>query len=475
MKKNYVSFFLLIFLAAQMQAVAQQTVLRSLKVTKVYAGEDHDDFNQDEYRWRFWLNEVSVGGCVSENAWSPGWFNKNITLASNLIIPHVSNGMALRMENWEDDTSPSCAYNSGDDSHCNATNHFSFSVLAPGITHTIQKLNCRSEWGVEYTFSYDVPTPSTPAVAGPVGIICESNPQITLSTTSFIGSAFVSQSTLLWEYYTPQTGWRLLRETPGSNFTFTTNGLRQLPGINNITVNTEVRFRVRSKFQDFYYSAFSSASNAIYISPLAPVINFSGTSCLAEGTGKINVSTSTIQSQLGYVLRAGYNPSPCSPDGGNCGGALYGRVFNSTFEIQPVPSGVYTLIVSNPGGPNGVCYSYVYPLVVDCEASVQITGADVSSNQEEGIETAAIQSESIKSISSTPNPNHGDFEVSVNLSRSQALTLVVYDTQGAIHHSNHWDKIKNATAKISVSKSGVYMVKAITERASKWIRVCVSR
>jgi hypothetical protein len=488
MKKIYTCLFVLMLTGCLGTVLAQNTVLRSFKVSKVYSRDTYDGVGSDEeYRWKFWLDGNPHYGeeCIKKNVSGSGWYSVNVPFGPDRPLNFESgpNRVAVRSESWEEDGGSNCSYDGSwvnhDDGHCDEWWYLEIDNYAPGVTNTREFKYCDGSWGARYTFSYDVPNPKNPSVSSPAGNLCDANPIVVLSSKSFLKSPFVSNTVFEWEYYTPQTGWNFLKSSSAASLSTAVTGLRELPGLKNITTTTEVRFRVRSKYQNSYYSAFSGPSSSIFVSPLAPAINsVTVSACNPDSLAKMVVNLTTNQSSVYYVLRNGYNPSPCNPETGNCGGIRSGKIVGNTFEIQSIPVGDYTLLVSNSGGANGVCYNYIYK-EVQCSTVVADNTEEIlpdieDDNATQGME--ALQSvDGIKSISSTPNPNNGEFEVTVELNREQRLSLVVYDAQGVIHHTSKWNRTQRVASKISLLKSGVYMVKAITEGGSKWIRVRVSR
>jgi hypothetical protein len=460
MKKLYTCLIIFNLFGHLFPVLAQQTNVR-VSVTKVYGDYWFEELTQNEYRWRLQLNNFpQYTACISKDNVFRGWFPADVTLATNLPVENVANPLSIRMEAWEEDAAPDCIHNANDDAYCNQSNEIYFQGYEPGTTHVVQKTNCNGRWGAEYSFSYDVPKPLEPLILSPpAGNICDVNPTLNLMVQSFVSSVFASELKFIVEYHTVYTGWKFLKEVPGTTPSFTVTGLRELDGIKNINTNTVVQFRVRSKFRNMYYSKYSWPSSKITVSPLAPTINSIALECASDGESKIivNISKPFIypNDSLSYSLRLGYFPGSCTPATG-CIESVAAKIkFANTFEIDNISNGMYTLRISNPGGVYGVCHNYAFPIVLEC------------SNAENSIK-GTIQ------VTNSVNPGSGELDVSVELTKKQRLSLFIYDMQGILYHKENWTSTQGVNSKIKVLKSGVYIIKTVTDTESKLIRIYLS-
>jgi hypothetical protein len=83
----------------------------------------------------------------------------------------------------------------------------------------------------------------------------------------------------------------------------------------------------------------------------------------------------------------------------------------------------------------------------------------------------------IESISVTPNPSTGEFEVTVKLNKKYNLSITVYDVLGTKHYENNWTSIEELKQTIIIDKaaSGVYLLRAVTESDAKDIRLLINK
>jgi hypothetical protein len=83
----------------------------------------------------------------------------------------------------------------------------------------------------------------------------------------------------------------------------------------------------------------------------------------------------------------------------------------------------------------------------------------------------------IESMSVTPNPSSGEFEVTVKLNKKRNLSIVVCDMLGVTHYTNSWESIDAVAQKVVLPNiaSGVYLVRVITETDAKETRVVIKK
>lgn len=358
---------------------AGSSTLNKIEVTGLYAEKDYEGFpaGDNEYRWKLWLDNELLVNCFQRSG-GPGWYNDvSHTLTSNQYVPNVTSATyELRAEAWEEDgCGGECSFNTGvtcndDGGHCGPNdNYLILANYQPGMTNSVVMWPCTSgnPYAIRYEFSYNVPRPQRPTVTAPSGQICDVFPTVALTSNSFISSSFLSRTTFIWEYRVNFGGWNSLGQSNanvnGGRFSFA--HIRFLSGLTNITANTDVYFRVKTRYSatngTVHESVYGDVSTSIHLSPLPPTINSVTTapSCPNQSTGTLTVNVTGFGEYL-YVLRPGEDSGGCNPGTGDCGGYQSTRVFSNTFEITGVAAGRYTLFVANRGSTTGVCSSYTF-------------------------------------------------------------------------------------------------------------------
>jgi hypothetical protein len=83
----------------------------------------------------------------------------------------------------------------------------------------------------------------------------------------------------------------------------------------------------------------------------------------------------------------------------------------------------------------------------------------------------------IKSMTVTPNPNAGDFTVTVELNYKQRLSLNVIDITGVTQYEESWEETESLNKQIhlNVTLTGVYIVRAITESDAQEVRIVINK
>ena len=83
----------------------------------------------------------------------------------------------------------------------------------------------------------------------------------------------------------------------------------------------------------------------------------------------------------------------------------------------------------------------------------------------------------ISSVDLTPNPNAGQFAVTVKLNYKHNLTMIVYDIVGGTHYRNTWDNVEEVTQTITLDNvaSGVYLLRVITPQDARDIRMVINK
>jgi hypothetical protein len=83
----------------------------------------------------------------------------------------------------------------------------------------------------------------------------------------------------------------------------------------------------------------------------------------------------------------------------------------------------------------------------------------------------------IQSVTVTPNPSSGEFEVTVTLSKKYNLSIVVYDVLGTAHYQNSWTGVEGIkhTIILSNASSGVYLLRAVTESDAQDVRLLINK
>ena len=83
----------------------------------------------------------------------------------------------------------------------------------------------------------------------------------------------------------------------------------------------------------------------------------------------------------------------------------------------------------------------------------------------EGEKSAEITDDAIKQVDVSPNPNKGDFTISIDLNQKQMVSIRVADILGINHFSKNWDKALHVEENITIANAvpGIYVVQVITE------------
>jgi hypothetical protein len=83
----------------------------------------------------------------------------------------------------------------------------------------------------------------------------------------------------------------------------------------------------------------------------------------------------------------------------------------------------------------------------------------------------------IESVSVTPNPSSGQFELSVKLVKKYNLSVTVYDVLGSIHYASTWQSIDALKQTIVLDKasSGVYLLRVVTESDAQDVRLLINK
>jgi hypothetical protein len=80
----------------------------------------------------------------------------------------------------------------------------------------------------------------------------------------------------------------------------------------------------------------------------------------------------------------------------------------------------------------------------------------------------------IKVLTATPNPNNGEFDVTIELNTKQRLSLLIYDALSVLQVKQHWNKTMQASTKIKIPESGVYVMHVATDTDSRCVRIVVT-
>jgi hypothetical protein len=83
----------------------------------------------------------------------------------------------------------------------------------------------------------------------------------------------------------------------------------------------------------------------------------------------------------------------------------------------------------------------------------------------------------IQSVSVTPNPSSGQFEISVTLAKKYNLSIVVYDVLGNRHYNNTWESIDALKETITLNdvSAGVYLLRVVTESDAQDVRLLINK
>lgn len=83
----------------------------------------------------------------------------------------------------------------------------------------------------------------------------------------------------------------------------------------------------------------------------------------------------------------------------------------------------------------------------------------------------------IKSVEVSPNPNTGQFTVTVKLNYKHRLSMVVYDIVGGTHYHGAWENIEELTENVNMGNvaSGVYLLRVITPSQAEDVRILINK
>jgi hypothetical protein len=84
----------------------------------------------------------------------------------------------------------------------------------------------------------------------------------------------------------------------------------------------------------------------------------------------------------------------------------------------------------------------------------------------------------IKEMSSSPNPNAGEFDFSIKLNGKQRVSLVVLDVFGVSHYKDYWESVAEVDTHIQLpsdSPSGIYLIQVVTNTELRQERIVITR
>jgi hypothetical protein len=83
----------------------------------------------------------------------------------------------------------------------------------------------------------------------------------------------------------------------------------------------------------------------------------------------------------------------------------------------------------------------------------------------------------IQSVSVTPNPSSGQFDISVTLAKKYNLSIVVYDVLGNRHYDKTWESIDALKQTITLNdvSAGVYLLRVVTESDAQDVRLLINK
>ena len=383
---GHILIILCVFLCCNSHTIRAQektAVVHLLEVFRVHTTVNEDPANDDEFRWKLWLND-RFQGCIEVNG-DNGYHDRYMNFLTDSRYD-VTQPLVFTLETWENDGGSSCVYESSDEAHCGPTNFYlTLADYEPGVIRTFEMSPCR-RFTLWIRFSYGVPTPKNVTVL-PSGetSICDERPWITVSSDSFINPDYLPNTTFVWQYRSNNTRiWRELGRTIG-NPTYSFNNIRDLRFISQQTM-TDVEFSVKLIYRtsegSTTYGEATPASAAIHVGPVAPEVSgeiSTYPTCFGKNTGRIDGYVSGLFPSYKYILR---NTTPCNPNiPGSCGGDKSGTIdlengTSGSFSIGDVPKGSYTLLITNPGDNSGVCYN-IRDVVIDERPSLQLVVSGV--------------------------------------------------------------------------------------------------
>jgi hypothetical protein len=363
---------------------------------------------------------------------------------------------------WEDGCN--AFGNDSDDGRAQYTHYFNlsnnstgFPVAAPGEYYELPSEFLWGGYGVKISVSYTTPVPKKPGItvngnSYEGGNVCSSN-TVVLSPDIHVNPIYHALINYSWQYHikgdstlksrwictryecgilrkpacktctpTPSQeskaaancycedgyrdyynvpNWKSLPNTNGGN----NNGkldvsLNTLEGLQNLTSNKQVFFRVSALANNSTASGYSVASNVVDVNPSAPTSDLvASLSCSATPTGKItlqNVVSAFASPAPKYLIKNDVVTDPgCDPTiPGNCLGTgnISGDISNlPNYEIPtPVASGTYTVFLFNGGGSQGFCPSVGKIVVVPSIPDLGVNSLQANSIACHGADNGSI-------------------------------------------------------------------------------------
>jgi hypothetical protein len=87
--------------------------------------------------------------------------------------------------------------------------------------------------------------------------------------------------------------------------------------------------------------------------------------------------------------------------------------------------------------------------------------------------------ETIQTMTATPNPTDGEFDLAVELNAKQDVAVTVIDFLGVEHYHERWRKTKSISKKIDIRDEqlapGIYIVRVVTDTDAREVRVMINK
>jgi len=94
----------------------------------------------------------------------------------------------------------------------------------------------------------------------------------------------------------------------------------------------------------------------------------------------------------------------------------------------------------------------------------------------ESVKTTSQDYKAVQSVDVSPNPNTGQFTVTIKLNYKHSLSMAVYDVLGGVRYQNAWNDVDGATETINMNDvaAGIYLLRVVTPLDTKDVRIVIN-
>ncbi len=85
--------------------------------------------------------------------------------------------------------------------------------------------------------------------------------------------------------------------------------------------------------------------------------------------------------------------------------------------------------------------------------------------------------QAIQSLSVSPNPSSGEFDINLKLNGKYRVSVMIYDVLGVERYTHNWADVVelNETIAITNATTGVYMMRVVTEKDARDVRIIINK